>query len=81
VLLLKRRGSAVPDMASRVGRFPFLARFAVINLVGVAKRSENQVAGITRIFGDHRGKEGCRRRSAARDAPGRNGGPGARLAI
>ena len=46
VLLLKPVGSAVPDnldvrkrpetLASRVRQFPFLARFAVINLVGVA---------------------------------------------
>jgi NADH:ubiquinone oxidoreductase subunit 2 (subunit N) len=46
VLLLKPVGSAVPDnldlrarpetLASRMRQFPFLARFAVINLVGVA---------------------------------------------
>jgi NADH:ubiquinone oxidoreductase subunit 2 (subunit N) len=45
VLVLKPVGSAVPDnldlhvrptLASRIGQFPFAARFAVINLVGVA---------------------------------------------
>jgi len=42
LLLLNRGGSAVPDnprleiSTSRVTRFPFFARFAVINLVGAA---------------------------------------------
>jgi NADH:ubiquinone oxidoreductase subunit 2 (subunit N) len=46
VLMLKPVGSAVPDnldlhvrpetLASRIGQFPFAARFAVINLIGVA---------------------------------------------
>jgi hypothetical protein len=46
VLLLKPAGSAVPDnldlrarpktLAPRVAQFPFLARFAVVNLFGVA---------------------------------------------